>query len=94
MAYNKGESLTFQLKCYSDSAKTTLIDADTVKITVTDPAATSVINDQSASKTATGTYQYAKTLDTTATLGLYTYKWTATLSSKPTIVFGHFVVEE
>ena len=92
MAYNKNETLIFKCYSYSDAAKTTLADADTVTFTLTDSAGTAIVTDVTATRIATGTYTYTRTLGTV--LGLYTYKWTMRRNALVTIEYGHFVVEE
>lgn len=69
----------------------TLVDPDTsIKVTVTDPDGTAVVDDQAMSKDDTGTYHYDYTPDSDADLGPYVVRYKTVDAGRTTIVKTDF----
>lgn len=66
--YIRQGTATLQVKHWSAGD---LTDADSAKIYIKDQSGQFVVENQDMSKTATGTYQYYYTSDSSATYGIY-----------------------
>jgi uncharacterized protein YfaS (alpha-2-macroglobulin family) len=94
MSYDRGETLIFTVRVYSDAAKTVLANATSVTFTLTDPDDTILVNGLAATNASTGVYTYTYTLPALAEYGLYTIKWLVNTTGSSTIDYSHFIVEK
>ena len=87
--YVRGSTMLAKMDVRSNGA---LGDPGSTKCTIIDPLGTKQVNSASMSKTATGKYEYAHTIPTTAVLGVWFVSVIAVVGTRNTADFDWFEV--
>lgn len=94
MPFQRSETIVAKVEVRNAETGTLTDPATSMKITITNPSGTKVVDDATMGKDAVGKYHKDYTPPSDAVLGKYVVKYVATDGTRVTIELDNFVVEE